>query len=255
MEFDEKFKNYSNSDLLRIIENPNDYQLQAVETAKNIISERQLSEMEIKIAKNELENKKQEKSRKEQQKKEVEDKVKNVGKSIFDQINPIQKKLPSSEKVIRTISILFGGLFLIYLYREFGMLRFMLADSFAEWDFSTVLYFLPLIALPTAVILFYLKKKIGWLLLTIFLTYSAVSAIGSMILALKWKPSGIEALDFLFQPSLPLTYLLGFLFFSGVIWTISRKNIRTIYSISNRTVILTISIVVFIVVLGLKTFF
>jgi len=91
MEFNEKFKTYSNTDLLRVIENPDDYQYQAVETAKIIFSERQLSEREIKIAKDELEIERQEKSRKEQQKKVVENKVKNVGKSIFDQINPIQK--------------------------------------------------------------------------------------------------------------------------------------------------------------------
>jgi hypothetical protein len=55
MEFNEKFKTYSNTDLLRVIENPDDYQYQAVETAKIIFSERQLSEKEIKIAKDELE--------------------------------------------------------------------------------------------------------------------------------------------------------------------------------------------------------
>jgi len=69
MEFSEKFKTFSNTDLLRVIENPNDYQCQAVETAKIIFSERQLSKMEIKITKDELEIERLEKSRKEQQKK------------------------------------------------------------------------------------------------------------------------------------------------------------------------------------------
>jgi len=107
MEFDEKFKTYSNTDLLRVIENPNDYQFQAVETAKTIFSDRQLSEMEIKIARDELEIERQDKSKKEQQKIAVENKVINVGKTIFDHINPIQKETPTSEKTIRIISILF----------------------------------------------------------------------------------------------------------------------------------------------------
>jgi hypothetical protein len=51
MEFYEKYKTYSNSELLKIIEIPNDYQSQAVETAKTIFSDRQLSEDEIKVAK------------------------------------------------------------------------------------------------------------------------------------------------------------------------------------------------------------
>jgi hypothetical protein len=251
MEFSEKFKTYSNTDLLRVIENPNDYQFQAVETAKTIFSDRQLSEMEIKIAKDELETERQEKSKKEQQKLAVENKIKDVGKSIFDHINPIQKEIPTSEKTIRIISILFGGLFLFQLYKEFGMLRFMFTNNYAEWDFSMALYFLPLIVIPTATILFYLRKKTGWLLLAIFLTYSAISAIGMSILTMNMVPSGIEILDNLFPQILPLTYILGFVFYVGVIWTISRENMRTIYSISKQTMILTVTITALIVGLGI----
>jgi hypothetical protein len=159
MKFSEKFKTYSNVDLLRVIENPDDYQPQAVETAKNVFADRQLSEMEIETAKDELEVEKQGKLIKEQQKRAVEDKVKNIGKSVFDHINPMQKETPTSEKTIRIISILLGGLFLFQLYKEFGMLKFMFTDSYAEWDFSMVLYFFPLIIIPTATILFYMRKK------------------------------------------------------------------------------------------------
>ena len=255
MEFSERFKTYSNAELLRVIENPNDYQPQAVETAKEIFAGRKLSEIEIKIVKDELEVEKQEKLRKERQKQAVEDKVKNIGKSVFDQINPIQKETPTSEKTIRIISIIFGGLFLFQLYKEFGMLKFMFTDSYSEWDFSMVLYFLPLIIIPTATILFYMRKKAGWLLLTIFLTYSAVSAIGMIILTMNRKQSGIEGLDSLFPQIPSLTYMLAFLFYSGIIWTISREKIRIIYSISKLTMTLTISIVTLVVALGIiRTF-
>ena len=249
MEFSEKFKTYSNADLLRIIENPDDYQPQAIETAKNIFADRQLSETEIKIAKDELDVEKQGKLIKEQQKQAVEDKVKNRGKSVFNHINPIQEKKLTSEKTIRIISILLGGLFLFQLYKQFGMLRFMFTDSYAEWDFSMALYFLPLIMILTATILFYRRKKAGWLLLTIFLVYSAISAIGSFILAIKWKPSG-TALENLFPQTPPISYLLSFLFMSGIIWVISREKIRNVYSISKPTMIFTISIVTGILVVA-----
>jgi len=255
MEFDEKFKTYSNTELLRVIENPDNYQSQAVETAKTIFCERQLSEKEIKIAKDELELERQEKSRKEQQKRVIENKVKDVGKSFFDQINPIQKETPTSEKTIRIISILFGGLFLFQLYREFGMLRFMITDSYAEWDFSMVLYFFPLIVIPTAAILFYMKKKIGWLLLSIFLTYSAVSAIGQFILTMNMKLSGIEALDNLFPPISSVTYIIVFAFFVGIIWAISRESVRIVYSVSKQTMILTVAITALIVGFGITIAF
>jgi len=247
MELIERFKAYSNAELLRVIENPNHYQPQAVEMAKEIFAGRKLSEMEIKIAKDELEIEKQEKLRKERQKQAIEDKVRNIGKSVFDQINPIQKETPTSEKTIQIISIFFGGLFLFQLYREFGMLRFMLTDSYAEWCFSMVLYFLPFIIIPVATILFYMRKKAGWLLLAIFLVYSAVSAIGLFLLTMTMRPSGIEGLDILFPQTPPLTYMLVFLFYSGIIWIISREKIRTIYSINKLTMVLTISVIALVV--------
>ncbi|WP_339704466.1 hypothetical protein [Algoriphagus aquimarinus] len=255
MEFNEKFKTYSNTELLRIIDNPDGYQTKAVETAKTIFSDRQLTQEEIKIAKDELEIERQEKLNKEQKKRAVEDKFKNIGKSILENVNPIQNETPTTEKTIKIISLLFGGLFLFLLYREFGMISFMFTDSSGDWDFSIVLYFLPLVVVPTATILFYKRKKFGWLLLTMYLTYSAVSAIGLFILTMNMKPSGFDALDNFFPQTSSTTHLLTFLFFVGTIWAISRENIRTVYSITKQTMVLTISIAAIIVGLGLKTFF
>ena len=255
MEFDEKFKNYSNSELLRIIDNPNDYQPQAVETAKNIISDRQLSEVEIKIAKEELEFEIQEKSSKKQQKRAIENKVKDVGKYIFDHINPIQQETPTSEKTIRIISIFFSGLFLFHIYKKFRMLMFMFTNSYAEWDFSLLFYFLPLIIIPSIAILFYTRKKIGWLLLIIYLTYSAVLEIGKFILAIKITSSYIPLFDLIFPQISPLTHILAFLFFSGVIWIISKENIRTVYSIGKQTMILTVIVTALIAGLGITNTF
>ena len=250
MEFYQKFKTYSNTDLLRIIDKPDNYQLQAVETAKTIIADRQLSETEIKIAKDELEIEMQEKSKKEQQKIAIENKVKDIGKSVFDQINPIQKETPTAVKTIRIISIILGGLFLYKMYKEFGMLKFMFTDSYAKWDFSMVFYFLPVIFFLTAIILFYMRKKAGWLLVTIFLAYSAISAIVLFISRMNMQSSGIEIFDNLL-PKISPRYILHFLFFAGIIWVISKEKLRNIYLISKRTMILTISITILIIVLGI----
>jgi len=78
---------------------------------------------------------------------------------------------------------------------------------------------------------------------------SAISAIGSFILAIKWKPSG-TALENLFPQTPPISYLLSFLFMSGIIWVISREKIRNVYSISKPTMIFTISIVTGILVVA-----
>ena len=134
------------------------------------------------------------------------------------------------------------------------MISFMITDSSAGWGFSMVLYFLSLVVFPTATVLFYKTKKSGWLLLTMFLTYSAVSTIGLFILTMNMEPLGIPVLDSIFPQTSPSTHILTFLFFAGMIWAISRENIRKIYVINNYTMILTISITTVIVGLGMVLF-
>lgn len=255
MEFTEKFKTYSNTELLRIIDNPDGYQPKAVETAKTVLSERHLTEEEIKNYKDELEIERQGKLNKGQEKSAMEDKFKSIGKSILKHVIPTQNNTPTAEKTIKTISLLFCGLFLFQLYKELRMVSFMFTDSSADWDFSMMLYFLPLVVVPIATILFYKRRKFGWLLLTMFLTYSAVSAIGLFIMTINIEPSNFLLLDAIFPPNSSATHLLTFLFLAGTIWAISRENIRTVYAISKQTMILTISITAIIIGLGLKTFF
>jgi len=245
MDFSEKFKTYSNADLLRIIENPNDYQSQAVEVAKNIFSDRNLSETELEIAKNELEIETETKIKIEQEKIAVENKV----KSIFDRFNPISTKISTAEKTIRIISILFFGFYLRQLYIDFDFWRFMFTSSYADWHISIAPHILTLIAYPVGIVLFYLKKKLGWLLFAIFFTLSAISPIWFIILAIVW--------DFPLPPQTIQTHiLLLFAFYVGMIWLISREKIRTIYSVSKRTMILAIvgTVVVVGIILAISFF-
>lgn len=46
----ERYKTYTNTALLEIIGNPGDYQVQAVDAAKAVLSERELSEVELNLA-------------------------------------------------------------------------------------------------------------------------------------------------------------------------------------------------------------
>ena len=242
-DFTEKFSTYSNTDLLKIIDSPDDFQPLAVETAKTIFSSRQLSDKDIEIAKAELDALKQEKEAKDQKKKDLENKVKNIAASVFSTVNPIQAETPNSDKIIKVISIVFGGLFLFQLYKEFGMISFIFTDSGDKWDFSLVLYFLPLLIVPTATILFFKRKKIGWTLLAIFLSYSTVSSIGLFILTVNREPSNFPALDNIFPQTSPTTHVMTLLFFAGTLWTICKEEIREIYTIDKKYMFRTIGII------------
>ena len=246
MDFNKKFQTYSTAELLKIIENAADYQPQAVEAAQTTLAHRQLSGAELETAKNELETERQQKANAQQQKRETENRVKNTSKTLFQQINPMQKGLPTSERVIRGVSVLLGVLFLVRLHREFEFLRFMFTSSSAEWGFDVVLYFAPLLVLPTAAVLFFMRKKVGWLLTAAFFTYSAISAVALAVLAVSWQPSGIAALDAMFSPNPIVSYVLAFLLFASTVWGISRENVREIYLISKQMAILSIFVVAFL---------
>jgi len=252
MEFYEKFKTYSDVELLRIIENPDDYQPQAVETAKAMFSERQLSEAEIQIAKNEVETEKQ-------QKQIDDEKVKNIGKSIFARISPIQNKKLIPENTITIISIFIGTFFFYQLYYEFskfGALRFLFTNDYAVWHWEIIPEYLPFFLMPIVAVLFYMQKKTGWILLTILLSRSTISAIGMFVLTMVINPITPDSFFDIITPNQipPLIYLLPFLFFLGIIWLICNEKIRNLCSISKRTMILTLAIstVVFAVAMGIS---
>ena len=143
MDFTKTFKDYSNTDLLKIIHNPNEYPSQAVETAKTIFASRQLSEEEIEIVKAELAIQQEGKEVKRQKINNIENKMKNIGTLLLNNVNPIQAETATAEKLIKIISIVFCGLFIFKIYKEFGMISFMFNE--AKWDFSMMLYFLVII--------------------------------------------------------------------------------------------------------------
>jgi len=243
MDFTKTFKDYSNTDLLKIIHNPNEYPSQAVETAKTIFASRQLSEEEIEIVKAELAIQQEGKEVKRQKINNIENKMKNIGTLLLNNVNPIQAETATAEKLIKIISIVFCGLFIFKIYKEFGMISFMFTNNEAKWDFSMMLYFLPFVIIPIATFLFFKRKKIGWTLLAVYLTYSAISSFGLFILTINMKSSGVAILDSIFPQASPITHILTLAFWGGILWTISKGNIREIYSIDKKYMLATIGIV------------
>jgi len=253
-QFTERYKTITNADLLRVIENQSDYQPEAVEAAKTEINQRNLSDEELTEAKRELEAERQEYQKQNEKKTEAQQKVKTLGTVVFDTINPIQKSAPTAERLIRLITIVFG---LIAVYKwssQFGLVKFMLTDDLAGWDLSMVEYFLPLIILPVALIIFWARKKSGWILMAAYLTYSATSAFGLIIMTWNMEPLGIPALDSLFPQTSTTTQILTTLFFGGTLWGLTKKEIKEHFSIKRQTAIATIVIAGILTILFIAPF-
>ena len=247
MDFIKQFEEYSTIRLLSIIDNPNDYQPDAVDAAKTLLSDRQLSDEEIELARNELNAETQTKEQKERASK---DKLTNAYKYVFDTVNPMKEKNSSAEKTIRNITVAFGAIILLYLLRNNEILHFIFYNVLPDWDTGTFFSFLPLVVCITSIILFYKKKRIGWFLLAIYLIYSSITEIWMLIMVLSIQPTGIESIDVILLPYASITvYIVLFIFYTGIARTISKENIRSVYSINKQTMIYTISITALAVVL------
>jgi hypothetical protein len=220
---------------LDIVDNPSDYQPLAVEAARLEIESRQLSQEQLSEAKREQDFRRQVKANKQQKAKETEGKFKSVAFSFANTFNPIQKETPTTEKLIKLITLFVGGLFLYQLYEEFDQISFMFNKDASKWDFIMVLYFLSLIILPIAGLLFWFRKKIGWMLTTIYSSYTAAGAIPLFVMELNRQPTGIPAIDALFPTTSPTLYIGTLLIFGGLTWTLCKENIREVYQVDKKS--------------------
>ncbi len=239
-EFTELYKKLSNFELLKIIAESDKYNPIAVETAKTEIDSRELSTEELRKVETDI-NEHQEIKRLEIRKwKRQEEKIKQGASTFFETVNPVQNGIQTPEKIIRLTTLIFVAVTVFTIFKEFGMLSYMFSEGEVNWDLSLVEYCFPLIILPVAIFLFWKRKKSGWVLLSIYLTYSTISAIGLFFMSLGREPSGIPALESLFPTVSPITYIMTIIFFGGTLWLICKEIIRNIYKISKQTMIMTI---------------
>ena len=239
-QFTELYKTFSDSDLLKIIRSPDDYQADAVVAAEHEINERQLSDVTVEEANAEIDVELQEKLRQSEKRKAVENKVKGFAKSFTDTVNPLDQSIPTTAKQIKLIVIVFGFISVFRFIKGFDMLEFMFFADSAEWDFYMVLYFVPLLLLPTATTMFWFRKKAGWVLLTAFLIYSAIQSLGVAVQVMTFKPSGFSALDNLFPYVSVTTHLMTFGLFAGTIWLLQKAEIKEIFSIDSKAIFISI---------------
>jgi len=230
-EFSEKYKSLSNIELLKILEEQKKYQQIAVETAKKELENRKLSKQELEKIKSEILKEKLEKKKRTEKK----EKITNYLTPFFETINPIQSGIKTPEKIINLITIIFGIISIYRPFKEYTILHYIFTDSNSGWDLSMVDFLLPLIILPIATYLFWKRKKTGWILMAIFLTYSAIIGLTIFFMSLNRETSGFGNFEALFPTVSPISYFLTFVFFSGSLWAISKKEIREYYNIKNTT--------------------
>lgn len=235
----EVYKTYSVTALLRIIENPENYRPEAVKTAQDELDARDLTPDDKNRAIAELEAERQELALKKEHREEIKNTLKEKGSGIMDYINPIQDNEDDARKsprLINTIAIIFLAIGLLQIITQFDLITGLFQDS--RWDFSVVIFLFPVIITPLAAILFWMKKTAGWILLSIYLSFALMGLLWMFFIA--------------YDP----TFLIGSLFFSGTLWTISQERIRSVFKISTDTMYASViaSILIVGAILGIYFF-
>lgn len=239
--FGEYYKTLSDAELLNVLDNSCDYQPSAVEAAKKELLGRQLSETEITEAREILKVNYIRKEKRRQRIREIEGKMRSTGSSLIETINPIQSGIPSTERKIRLIVIVFGGIFLYSFFKDFDMHVYFIEDI-PRYPFTSMLYLLSIIILPISLFPFWKKLSVGWIFFAIYLTFSTVVTIWTLVQTILWEPSGNSIFDNVFGPPPFLTLIIRFLFFSGVLYLVCKRDIRNVFLIGENKMTATIII-------------
>lgn len=232
-EFLKKFTSFSNTDLLRITHNSTDYKTEAVSVAVKILESRQLTVEELEKAKAELDSFSRLEKIQTLRKENIDYKANKIITLIFGRFNPFQLDISSTERIIRSITILMGILFAVQFYIDFPALSFLFTaspDNFhLSWYTSLLYLLLPHFLFLLAIVLFFLKKGIGWILLTIAITYSVITYLTFVFSFTLMYPR--------------LVCIVKALIGGGFLAFLCNRNLRRIYSISDRKMYLTIGTV------------
>lgn len=233
--FLQRYRTTDSSELLDIIANASDYQPLAVEAAQLELESRQLTQEQLSEAKDKLDCRQKDKANKQQKIKDIEQKVKSVGASVVDTFNPIKTEATATSRYIKNITLFIGFLFCYQLYKDFSTIKFMFTAYDGMWDISILLEFAPLLFLPIIAYLFWSRKKIGWILATIYFSQAAAGAILMFIMELNREPMGAQALD-VFSPKVsPIVYVGTLIIFGGLVWSLCQKKIRVVYKVGRKS--------------------
>jgi hypothetical protein len=233
-EIEERYKKMSNAELLEVLQHPAHYQSEALSIAKAEFNTRQLSEKDIQEAGQALLNKNLKKELQNERIAAATTKIVDAGNTFYDTINPIRVTAPTAEKLIRFISLVFSGLFIYKIKVNFGLFSSIIEGSSHE-SFAYTIYIFPIVVELIAIVLFWLKKKSGWMLLAIFCCYSLVEILQGLYYSILFQSEESSFMRFGAPPS-PLSHIIAALFFAGTIAVMLRQDIKLVYKIEKQNV-------------------
>lgn len=169
-----------------------------------------------------------------------------------DTLNPIQKENPSTDKMIRVITITFSVIFLFQVFRNLHFI-FMMIKEVNRIDKYTIFYFLILISLLVGILTFWKRKATGWMLLAFFSIYSMTGLLWMLVEAFRRRHNEMISDKLLPKQSL-VDFLIFLLILSGILYAICKPSILEVYKINKSRLIATFFMSVLITIFMMVEF-
>jgi len=238
-DFAERFKNIDNQRLLQIIEDPDDYQPEAVIAATEELANRQIDQGEIEAFKARIQH---ERATKQKREKQLSDAKRSASRSVSEflaALSPVQIGEKSARQKIIWFSIVFGVISFNSAYETAWFIYGQFTYGYlGSWDIELSIILITGLLPFLAVILFWLVLRLGWILITGYLTFGALNAL---LIFLHSFESGYTygnldyTIERVFPTTSPLVYFFHMLFFLGGLWLVFGDDVRGVFGVEQKT--------------------
>jgi len=230
--FQDRYKAYSNAELIDIIDNPKGYELIALSAAKTELSSRNLSEVEFSEARDIFRYSRENANRQADRNEMIKRKLSDMGSELAENISPIQTPVPTVSKIIFLLATTFSLILFYQVWNNWNNYKYIIIGEAAE-KFAYSVNLFPILLLLIGVVFFWLKKKIGWTIIIIYSAGSMVQFLFGSFLSLSYY-FGPETKFSFFQQPTPSSFILLILIWIGLILTLIRKDIREVFLIRKK---------------------
>ena len=232
----QRFEQYSNIELLKIVHRPDDYQPEAVETARQILTSRVISANE----KEEVELFYEERALEQELRKE---KIVSYNRKVSEFLEPILKPGDHvSPKKWLPIFLVLVVIQFVYMFVRTIIVIMKYIDRGIPMDGQLLISLMGLVYIPILFMLLYRRKRWGWILLLGDNLFSVVMLLSQSYFIFKYQE---------YDPDGPVLFLWQMSMRSVFIWFLWRTEIADYFNIEDESKIRIAAIIA--VIAGLIT--
>ena len=242
-EFRNRYQNFPTDRLLKITLQPDAYQEAALQAAEEELARREVDEAEITAARDAIGREANEQATRAFQRRTALDRVRANAGDWAAAASPIQTGTKDVLRRKRIVTILLGLAALLTLFQTAVSFGWYLSDPSYVFDIFAIATLVITLCTAVVPVLFWLGKRIGWMVAVGFSSLSAASGLSLFVQSVAYyysyvysAPAGFNETDLsglvqLFEPAQPHLLLFGLLYYVAILWLLTRPGMIALFQI------------------------